>query len=64
MTLREWQEQTGEAVNAVPKLPGRMVSNAITGMKRTWLWHLEDYKVTTVAGGTILLLPNEDFIIP
>jgi len=65
MTLQEWQDQTEVHVGEFkPGRPDRVVSDSITGMKRTWLFHLEDYRVTSVANGSILLAPKQGYTDP
>lgn len=70
MTLSHWLKGT-EAYNFDPWSATRIIRGAVyvpdcraIESSRTWLWSLDDYLVSSVSGGSIVLIPRSDTIRP
>jgi len=60
MTLQEWERANGERTMLHhPGLGARFIYYGINPNRKE-LWHLSDWRVTSVSGGTIWLLPREE----
>jgi hypothetical protein len=58
MTLAEWADRASCQLTGYSDSPAVSVPDIETGSNRADLWHLSDYRVTSVVAGTIWLSPS------